>query len=124
VVTSKYTITTTTVNVNNNTTSKRCARGIFIGFPPDQQGWLIYLPTSHCITVSNDVAFDENFESALSYNDKSFSDALSLHPINTPKPINDTVIEQKGDATTAYSLLEEGTTTMITNPQNKTKLMR
>ena len=118
VVTKKYTITTNTGTVNKNTTSQKGIRGIFIGFPPDQQGWLIYLPGSRRIAVSNDVTFDENFETSLSYQDKPFSDALPLRPVHTPKPLNDTVIEQTGDATNAPSSLEEGNN-MITTPQNK-----
>jgi hypothetical protein len=97
VLTKKYTITATTGNVNNTTTSQRCVRGIFIGFPPDQQGWLIYLPGSHLIAVSNDVTFHDFFESALSYNDSPFSDTLPLRPMHTPKTLNHTVREQPGD---------------------------
>jgi hypothetical protein len=117
VVTNKNAIITTTDNVNNNTTSQRGIKGIFIGFTLNQQGWLIYLPGSCHITVSNGVAFDENLESALSYNDKPFSDSLPLLPLHTPKPQKDTVIEHTGDDTNAYSSLKEATT-MIINSQH------
>jgi hypothetical protein len=66
-ITKEYTITTTTGNVNTNTIIHRGVGGIFIGVPQDQLCWLIYLPGSHRVAVSNDVTFDENFESALSY---------------------------------------------------------
>jgi len=40
-------------------------RGIFIGIPSNQKGYLIYLPGSHTIACSGDVTFDETFYSAI-----------------------------------------------------------
>jgi hypothetical protein len=50
-------------------TTKHCTekriRGIFIGIPSDQKGYLIYLPGSRTIACSGEVAFDETFYSAI-----------------------------------------------------------
>ena len=55
---------------------QRGVRGIFVGFPDNQAGWSIYIPSSGNILTSADVAFDENFTSeALSYNKLLFHDA-------------------------------------------------
>ena len=57
---------------------QRGVRGIFIGFPPNQAGWLIFVPQSGNIIVSADVAFDEDFISAgLCYNRLLFHDAMT-----------------------------------------------
>jgi hypothetical protein len=94
VFTKKYTMTTTPGEVKKYTTSHRCVRGIFIDFLPNQQGWLLYLPYSWCISVSNDIAFVYFFASALSYNDTTFLDVLPLRPLHTPRPTA-TVIERQ-----------------------------
>ena len=51
-------------------------RGIFIWFPTNQAGWLIYVPQPRQLVVSMDVAFDEDFVSAgLCYNHLLVHDA-------------------------------------------------
>jgi hypothetical protein len=101
VVTNKY--TTTTGNIKKSKINQRGA--IFIGL--DQKGWLLYLSGSRRITVSNDIAFDENDVSALSYDDTLLSDALPLRPVHTSTPITDTVMEKTGDVATTSPSLEE-----------------
>jgi hypothetical protein len=41
--------------------TERGTRGVFIGFPPNQKGYLIFCPGSRQILVSDDVIFDESF---------------------------------------------------------------
>ena len=42
-------------------------RGIFVGIPQHQKGYLVYVPSSRKIISSYDVVFDENFSGALAY---------------------------------------------------------
>jgi hypothetical protein len=56
------------ISVDGNTTqhcTKRGIRGIFIGFPSDQKGYLVYLPGSRSLAVSGGVIFDETFYSTI-----------------------------------------------------------
>ena len=46
---------------------QRGCRGIFVGFPEDQAGWLIYIPDKldgKSLIVSSDVVFDQYFLSS------------------------------------------------------------
>jgi hypothetical protein len=45
--------------------TQRGIHGVFVGFPPDQKGYLIYLPGSRSLATSGDVSFDETFYSAI-----------------------------------------------------------
>ena len=40
-------------------------RGIFLGIPQHQKGYLVYVPSTRKIISSYDVVFDESFSSAL-----------------------------------------------------------
>ena len=42
-------------------------RGILVGIPQHQKGYLIYIPTTRNIASSNDVVFDKTFPIALAY---------------------------------------------------------
>ena len=59
-------------------TTQRGIRGIFIGFPANQKGYLLFIPSSRQIVVSGDVAFDETFYSAIATTWKPFHDSLVL----------------------------------------------
>ena len=41
---------------------QRGVRGVFVGLPTNQAGWLVCVPQSDKVFTSADVAFDENFE--------------------------------------------------------------
>jgi hypothetical protein len=60
--------------------TERGIRGVFVGLPPDQKGYLIFLPGSWCLATSGDVAFDETFYSAIATTWRRFEDGISLHP--------------------------------------------
>ena len=42
---------------------QRGVRGIFVGLPVNQAGWLVYIPQTGSVLTSSDVAFDEGFTS-------------------------------------------------------------
>ena len=61
-------------------------RGIFIGIPPKQAGYLIYLEDrigSAHILVSHDVIFDEDFKSAVAASIQPFQGARLIRPAGT-----------------------------------------
>ena len=69
-------------NIRNHT-SQRGVRGIFIGFPHNQKGFQIYVPSTRQTKTSLDVEFDEHFKTAIAYNWKPFNDSLTLRPLET-----------------------------------------
>ena len=54
---------------------QRGVRGLFIGFPIDQAGYLCWLPSVGRFLVSEDVAFDEYFQSPLAFPNRIYHDA-------------------------------------------------
>jgi transposase InsO family protein len=72
-------------------------RGIFIGFPPNQKGHLIFLPGSRTIAVSGDVMFDETFYSAIATTWRRFADGIALQPERSALPGPNTTLENTGD---------------------------
>ncbi len=72
-------------------------RGIFIGFPPNQKGYLIYLPASRTIAVSGDMMFDETFYSAIATTWHRFEDGIVFKPQCSKIPGPNTTLEATGD---------------------------
>ena len=67
-------------------------RGIFVGLPPKQAGYLIYLEdsigTAHLI-VSGDATFDERFLSAIAPNVTVFQGAQDIRSTASSRPLSD-----------------------------------
>jgi hypothetical protein len=76
--------------------TERGIRGIFIGFPSNQKGYLIHLPQTHSIAVSGDMTFDESFHSAIATTWRCFPDSLLLQPSDAFIPDTDTILEETG----------------------------
>jgi hypothetical protein len=68
--------------------------------PPNQQGWLVFLPLSNRLKVSQDCHFDETFSNALCRPWIPFSDAFALRAIKSLPPKPTSVQEYTGDANT------------------------
>ncbi|KAI2493774.1 Reverse transcriptase (RNA-dependent DNA polymerase) [Fragilaria crotonensis] len=50
---------------------QRASRGIFLGFPDNSAGWLIYSPDQpQSLIITHDAYFDEDFNSALCFDSK------------------------------------------------------
>ena len=58
-------VETKTLNMRHQ--AKKGFRGIFVGIPQHQKGYLVYVPSTRKIISSYDVVFDERFSSALAY---------------------------------------------------------
>ena len=53
-------------------------RGIFVGIPQHQKGYLLYVPSTRKIISSYDVVFCESFSSALAYKSLPYSEAMAM----------------------------------------------
>jgi hypothetical protein len=51
---------------------QRALRGIHIGLPRHNTGWLVFVPANNTIYHSNDVYFDENFESTIAFENSRY----------------------------------------------------
>ena len=70
---------------------QRGVRGIFVGFPTNQAGWLVYIPASRRLLASADVSFDERFESIASMPDTIYHDSLAVRENHQPIGNNETL---------------------------------
>ena len=61
-------------------------RGIFVGIPEHQKGYLVYVPSTRKIISSYDVVFDESVSSALAYTSRPYSEAMAMHLAVTYTP--------------------------------------
>ena len=61
-------------------------RGIFVGIPEHQKGYIVYVPSTRKIISSYDVVFDEIFSSALSYTSQPYSEAMAMRSALTYTP--------------------------------------
>jgi hypothetical protein len=58
---------------------QRASHGIFIGFPENSAGWLVYSPEHpQRIVITCNAYFDEDFSSALAFDSKPFAGAIPI----------------------------------------------
>ena len=62
----KSTVHVETKTLNMCHQAQKRFRGIFVGIPEHQRGYLVYVPNTRKVISSYDVVFDESFSSALS----------------------------------------------------------
>ena len=55
-------------------------RGIFVGVPQHQKGYLVYVPSTRKVISSYDVVFDKSFSSALSYMSRPYAEVMAMRP--------------------------------------------
>ena len=82
-------------------------RGIFVGIPQHQKGYLVYAPSTRKIIYSYDVVCDERFSSALVYTPRPYSEAMDMRPSVIYTPCYMSPREQTGDVIT-LTQFEEG----------------
>ena len=61
-------------------------RGIFVGIPEHQKGYLVYVPSTRKVISSYNVVFDKSFSSALSYTSQPYSEVMAMRPAVTYTP--------------------------------------
>jgi hypothetical protein len=63
---------------------QRASRGIFLGFPDNSAGWLIYSPDQpQHLVITRNAYFDEDFNSALCFDSKPLLEPYPSAPIST-----------------------------------------
>ena len=87
--------------------AQRGFRGIFVGIPQHQKGYLVYVPSTRKAILLHDVVFDESFSSALSYTSRPYAEAMTMRPAVTYTPYATSSKEQTGDVIT-FAQFEEG----------------
>ena len=82
-------------------------RGIFVGIPEHQKGYLVYVPSTSKIISSYDVVFDDSFSSELAYMSRPYSEAMAMCPavIYTP---NGTPLREQTYNIITFAQFEEG----------------
>jgi hypothetical protein len=75
---------------------QRAARGIFVGFPANSAGWLIYSAETRPskLIITYDVHFDELFQSALSFDSKPFAGSVPIRTFCDPTHDEDDTLTQ------------------------------
>ncbi len=69
--------------LDSKTCPQRGICGIFVGFPPRQSGYLIFIPQTRTFVISADVVFDETFSSTLSLPFAPYRNAQPIQPLGT-----------------------------------------
>ena len=107
--------------VRRNNCPERGIRGIHVGLPRYQDGWLIYLPSTGGLRICSDVSFDENFYSTTAHSpsshDSRFPGSQRSMLISLPMIPLDGAHEHTGDAwpfTSAVGGLADPTDPQIT----------
>ena len=98
-------------------------RGIFVGIPDHQKGYLVYVPNTRKIVPSYYVLSDESFSSALAYTSLPYPEAMAMCPEVTYTLYETYSKEQTGDIITfthfeERNILTENKTIQkaVTNP--------
>ena len=67
---------------------------IHVGLPRNSAGWLVYIPSTSKVLVSQDVLFDEEFVSTLAHKDSRIPGGIPLQPPSHPSLSSDYEIHQ------------------------------
>ena len=109
-------VDTKTLNMRHQ--AQKGFRGIFVGIPQHQKGYLVYVPSTRKVIMSYDVRFDESFLSALSYSSRPYAEAMALRPAVTYTPYTTSSKEQTYDVIT-FAQFEEGN--LLSETRNDTE---
>ena len=98
-------VETNTLNMRHQ--SQKGFRGISVGIPEHQKGYLVYVPSTRKVISSYDVVFDKRFSSALSYMSRPYSEAMAMRPAVTYTLYATSLKEQTVNVIT-FTQFEEG----------------
>ena len=82
-------------------------RGIFIGMPQHQKGYLVYVPSTNNIISPYDALFYESFSSALAYTSRPYSEVIDMRQSMIYTPYATSSKEKTGNMIT-FAQFEEG----------------
>ena len=71
-------------------------RGIFVGIPQHQKGYIVYVPSLRKIISSYDVVFDESFSSEISYTPQPYLESMPMRPAVMYTPCDTSLRVQTG----------------------------
>ena len=103
----KYTAHVKTKTLNMRNQAQKEFRGIFVGIPQHQKGYLVYIPSARKVILSYDALFDESFSIALSYTSRLYSEAMAMRPEVMYTPYATSSKEQTGGVI-MFTQFEEG----------------
>ena len=86
--------------------SQKSFRGILVGIPQHQKGYLIYVPSTRKMVSSHAVIFDKKVSNALAYTSCLYSEALSTKP-KLPCILYDTSSHEKTGDIITFAHFEE-----------------
>ena len=109
-------VETKTLNMRHQ--AQKGFRGIFVGKPQHQKGYLVYVPSTRKVISSYNVVFDKIVSSALSYTSQPYAEAMVMRPTVTYTPYATSSKEQTGDVIT-FAQFEEGD--LLTETRNDTE---
>ena len=98
-------VETKTLNMRHQ--AQKGFRGIFVGIPQHQKGYLVYVPSTRKVISPYDVVLDESSSSALSYTSQPYTEAMVMRPVVTYTLYATSSKEQTGDIIT-FTQFEEG----------------
>ena len=84
-------VNTKTLNMRHQ--AQKGFRGIFVGIPDHQKGYLVYVPSTRKIISSYDVVFDGKNSSALAYTSQPYSEAMVMRMEVTYTPYDKSLKE-------------------------------
>ncbi len=87
--------------------TEKGTRGIFIGLPSNQKGYLIFLPGSRTIACSGDLSFDETFYSTVVTTWRCFEERFALKPASHVIPGPDMDLEETEDIANLHDMVAE-----------------
>ena len=109
-------VETKTLNMRHQ--KKKGFRGIFVGIPHHQKGYLVYVPSTRKVISSYNVVFDKSFSSALSYTSRPYSEVMAIRPTVMCTQYATSSKEQTEDVIT-FAQFEEGN--ILTETRNNTE---
>ena len=78
VIVKKHTAMKDKKMVNMRHQAQKGYRGIFVGMPENQEGYLCYVLSICNMVTSYDMLFDKTFLSALAYSEKPYHDMMEI----------------------------------------------
>ena len=88
--------------------AQKGCRGIFVGIPQHQKGYLVYVPSTKKIIYLFGFVSDESFSGALAYTSQTNSEVIAMHPEVTYIPYATYSKEQTGDIITLTQFEDSG----------------